>query len=53
MALFGSKDDKKKELLESGQKLAQQGDSTRALKEFQKAVDVDPSCLDCGLRWNG
>src|SRR5258708_5488879 len=42
MALFGSKDDKKKELLESAQKLAQTGDSAKAFKELQKALDVDP-----------
>ncbi|HET9868900.1 MAG TPA: tetratricopeptide repeat protein, partial [bacterium] len=43
MALFGSKDDKKKELIESAQKLAEQGDSSKALKEIQKALDIDPN----------
>jgi len=32
MGLFGSKDDKKKELVDSAQKLSEQGDTAKALK---------------------
>ncbi len=43
MGLFGNKEDKKKELLESAQKLADQGDTPKALKELQKALELDPN----------
>ena len=43
MALFKNKDDKKeKGLLDSAKKFARQGDSTRALKELQKAIELNP-----------
>src|ERR1700722_17719118 len=46
MALFGNKDDKKKELVESAQKLAEQGETPKALKEIQKALDIVPNYME-------
>ncbi len=46
MGLFTSKDDKKKEHLESAQKFIDQGETTKAFKELQKALEIDPDCKE-------